>query len=181
MLIVNCIGYTHGNPGPGGLAVVTVQDGEIINTIVEGYHLSTDPRLHLMSLVRGLESVADLENATFKTCSEYVYYTIESRAYVSWLKFYNEMMSYRSDRHNLDLWHELDSYLAGRKINLVYHKKKSGDIFFCQADLLAKEAARKPNLVDEFFEASKAGMSYKEFLIERDLIFSHLIKPGDHR
>lgn len=45
MFIVNCIGYTHGNPSPGGLAVVMVQDGKIINTIVEGYHLSTDPRM----------------------------------------------------------------------------------------------------------------------------------------
>lgn len=103
-----------------------------------------------MSLVRGLESVADLYDVTFHTCSKYVYYAVIDRSYEKWIYRYHGKTITGEERHNLDLWDRVDSYLANHNIN------------FYRADHLARQAANNPQLVDEFYEASDAGRSYKE-------------------
>lgn len=159
-----CVGYTNGNPGAGGLAVVIVEKDQVLQTITEGYHLSTDPRMHLMAVVRALENISCGERAAIYTCSEYVYYPIANNSLVRWEQRWGWKGIDGLPRPNLDLWQFVRLYFPSDDIAVVLEKKQSGNLYFYRADALARQAAAHPTLTDAVYESSDKGKHCKEFL-----------------
>jgi ribonuclease HI len=91
-------GAASGNPGPGGLGVVLLY-GKLRKEISEGYELTTNNRMELLAVIRGLEAIK-WKNAdvTVYTDSKYVADSVNKNWVFGW-----ENKQFKK-RKNSDLW-----------------------------------------------------------------------------
>ncbi|MCX8061595.1 MAG: hypothetical protein N3D16_03325 [Anaerolineales bacterium] len=160
MKTLYCVGYTHKNPGKAGWGVVVVESEKVTRELSGGYRLSTDPRMHLLAFLRGLEQIAVGEHARCVTCSEYVYDTIVRDRLSIWERRWNWRGIDGMERPNRDLWEEVKELLEFRKVEMVFQEKRAGDGGMGKADQLAKRAAAQAKEIDEVYENSERYASY---------------------
>jgi len=63
-----------GNPGPGGLGVVFIKEGRIVDEYSQGFKHTTNNRMEYRACLYALQQVKDkqLQNVTLYTDSKYV-------------------------------------------------------------------------------------------------------------
>ncbi len=142
-------GSSRGNPGPGGFGVV-LKFNQHYKEISDGFRLTTNNRMELLSVIVGLESVKNPgSNISVWSDSKYVVDSIEKRWVFGW-----EKKGY-AGKKNPDLWARfLRIY---RKHNVKFHwiKGHNDHPENERCDELAVAAALSGKLhIDEGYEAA---------------------------
>src|SRR6185295_12441120 len=98
MVVIYTDGSARGNPGPGGYGVVMLH-GELRKEISEGYRLTTNNRMELLSVITGLEALKrnDIDVLVYSD-SKYVVDAVEKRWVFDWEK------KNFAGKKNSDLW-----------------------------------------------------------------------------
>ncbi len=124
-------GAATGNPGPGGWGVVLCC-GDLRKEMSGGYALTTNNRMELMAVIKGLEAIR-WQGAEVEVCSDsqYVVKTLTE----GWKR-----------KKNGDLWERLDALVARFNVKFVWVKGHAGHPENERCDRLAVEAYSRPGL-----------------------------------
>ena len=133
-------GASRGNPGPGGYGVV-LKSGPHYKELSEGFSLTTNNRMELLAVIRGIEAVKR-KNAEICVYSDssYVCDAVNKGWLFGWEKkdFAKKM--------NPDLWREFLVLYRKHKVKFVWIKGHAGHPENERCDKLAVEAALRPDL-----------------------------------
>jgi ribonuclease HI len=143
-------GSSRGNPGPGGLGVVLRANGKE-KRIAEGYARTTNNRMELLAVIRGLEALKkDRLLVTIYSDSKYVVDSFSKGWVFNWAK--------KPDfggKKNRDLWVRFLELQQQHTVSFVWVKGHADHHFNNVCDLLATEAADKgPHWIDHGFQGS---------------------------
>ena len=143
-------GAAIGNPGPGGYGVVLLYNNHR-KELSGGYRLTTNNRMELLALIKGLESLKtqNLEVHIY-TDSKYVSDSIEKKWVFTWAK------KNFKNKKNSDLWKQFLLFYPLQKIQVHWVKGHSGIKENERCDQLATAAAQNTHLlIDEEYENEK--------------------------
>ena len=126
MIEIYTDGACIGNPGPGGWGAVLARDGEV-EEISGDEPDTTNNRMEILAVIRGLEEVPRGEPVAVYSDSTYVVNTVTK----GWQR-----------KANQDLWAELDRALAGRDVRWEWIRGHRGSQLNERAHSLANTAAR---------------------------------------
>jgi len=136
-------GAASGNPGPGGLGVVLIY-GDLRKEISEGYELTTNNRMELLAVIKGLEAVK-WKNAEIVvyTDSKYVADSVNKRWVFEW-----EQKQFKK-RKNSDLWNRFLNVYRKHKVTFEWIRGHNQNKENERCDRLAVEACRKKTLLKD--------------------------------
>jgi len=145
-------GSSRGNPGPGGFGVVMIS-GHHRKEIAEGYRLTTNNRMELLSVITGLEAVkrpnADI---TIYSDSKYVVESVEKKWVFGW-----EKKGFHGKK-NPDLWQRFLEIYRKHKVKFVWVKGHADNKENNRCDELAVQASFGGHLhADRWYEENEAG------------------------
>ena len=124
-IVIHTDGACKGNPGRGGWAAVIQQDGA--QRIISGTEpKTTNNRMEMTGVIRGLEAVDQKAKVLISSDSTYVINTMTK----GWKR-----------KANHDLWEQLDRLVRGRDISWRWVRGHSGDLGNELADSAATKAA----------------------------------------
>jgi ribonuclease HI len=139
------------NPGPGGLAAVLLY-GKHRKEIAEGYRCTTNNRMELMAVIRGLESLNQPCSVQIFTDSRYVQDAFEK----NWIKKWQSngwKTALREDVANKDLWMRLSELCDQHQCSFHWVKGHSRNRENNRCDELAVRAGKQaPLAVDNIYE-----------------------------
>ena len=147
-------GACQGNPGPGGYGAVLIY-GKHRKEISGGYRLTTNNRMEIMAVIRGLSSLKDKCDVTLYSDSKYVCDTIM----LGWAKRWRSKGWYRGKTKgkkalNSDLWQQVLDLCDQHNIEFVWVRGHAGNPENERCDELAVEASEQGNLpADQGYEA----------------------------
>lgn len=149
MIKIYTDGASRGNPGPGGFGVVMIA-GTHRKEISEGFKLTTNNRMELLSVIVALESLKKEDtSATVYSDSKYVVDSVELKWVFGW-----EKKNFK-DKKNPDLWIRFLKIYRQHKIKFVWVKGHASNVENNRCDELAVEAAMGSHLkVDKEYEDS---------------------------
>ena len=79
-------GASSGNPGPGGYGVI-LRSGQHYKELSAGYRKTTNNRMELMAVIKGLEALKNLnQSITIYSDSKYVIDDIEKKWVYGWVQ-----------------------------------------------------------------------------------------------
>jgi ribonuclease HI len=142
-IIMYTDGAARGNPGPGGLGVVLLF-GSHRKEISEGYRLTTNNRMELLAVIRGLEALkrVDLKVRIF-TDSKYVADAVNKGWLFSW-----EKKQFKKKK-NADLWIRFLKLYRKYSISFTWVKGHASIPENERCDELAVEASHGPVLPED--------------------------------
>src|SRR4051812_5218640 len=147
MIIIYTDGAAKGNPGPGGYGVVMMA-GSHRKELSQGFRLTTNNRMELMSVIVGLETLKREGNeVTIYSDSKYVVDSVEKGWVFGWEKknFNNKM--------NADLWQRFLKVYRNHKVKFVWVKGHADNPENNLCDELAVTAAMGGGLaIDKGYE-----------------------------
>jgi ribonuclease HI len=133
-------GAASGNPGPGGLGVVMIY-GDLRKEISEGYRLTTNNRMELLAVIRGLEAIKwDRTDVIVFTDSKYVSEAINKGWLFGW-----EKKDFKNKK-NPDLWKKFLPLYRKHKVEFKWVKGHAGNVENSRCDELAVKASRGKDL-----------------------------------
>ena len=149
MIKIYTDGASRGNPGPGGFGVVMIA-GTHRKEISEGFKLTTNNRMELLSVIVALESLKKEDtSATVYSDSKYVVDSVELKWVFGW-----EKKNFK-DKKNPDLWKRFLKIYRQHKIKFVWVKGHASNVENNRCDELAVEAAMGRHLkADHGYEES---------------------------
>ncbi|MFM9026865.1 MAG: ribonuclease HI [Bacteroidota bacterium] len=149
MVSIYTDGASRGNPGPGGYGVVMLS-GAHRKEISEGFRLTTNNRMELLSVIVGLESLKNPgTHVTVYSDSKYVVDAVEKKLVFGWEK---KMFHQKA---NPDLWMRFLRIYRQHKVRFVWVKGHATNIENNYCDQLAVSAALNgPLSVDEWYEVN---------------------------
>ncbi len=156
MVVIYTDGSARGNPGPGGYGVVMLY-GELRKEKSEGYRLTTNNRMELMSVIVGLESLkrSDLDVIIYSD-SKYVVDAVEKRWVFDWEK------KNFSGKKNSDLWRRFLLNYRKHKVRFVWVKGHAENKENNRCDELAVAASFGTHLkTDQWYEEEIRRMKNK--------------------
>jgi len=117
-IVIYTDGAARGNPGPGGLGVVMLY-GKHRKELSEGFRLTTNNRMELLAVIRGLESLKreDLSVKIY-TDSRYVSDAVNKGWVFSW-----ETKRFKNKK-NVDLWQQLLVLYRKYKVQFIWVKER---------------------------------------------------------
>ncbi len=122
--------YTDGscivNPGPGGWAAIVI-NGESKRALSGGEQKTTNNRMEIMAVVKGLQAVPEASEVTVHSDSQYVINTMTR----NWKRNANQ-----------DLWEQLDAEVNKRAVKWEWVRGHSGHPLNEEVDRLANDEAR---------------------------------------
>ena len=127
-------GACRGNPGPGGWGVLLRYDG-VEKTLHGGEIMSTNNKMELTAVIRGLQALNKTCDVVITTDSKYVLAGITE--WIENWKKRNWRTANKKPVLNVELWKELDELVAGHVIEWVWIKGHSGHAENEIADQLA--------------------------------------------
>ncbi|NIH40935.1 MAG: ribonuclease HI [Buchnera aphidicola (Periphyllus aceris)] len=139
-------GSCLGNPGPGGFCTLIQYKG--INKILSnGFFLTTNNRMELLSVIKGIEKIKIPSKILINTDSKYVNYGFTKWMHLwkknNWKKKNNKRVK------NIDLWKRLDSSINKHiSVNWNWIKSHSGQKENELCDKKAKKSAKNPTKKD---------------------------------
>ena len=137
-------GACLGNPGPGGYGTI-IASGSSSTEISGGYRLTTNNRMEMMAVIKGLESLEAKSMITICSDSKYVIDAIDKGWALRWKK--NGWMRNKKEKAiNPDLWERLLELCSRHTISFVWIKGHSGHIQNERCDQLAVNAAKQLDL-----------------------------------
>lgn len=151
MIKIYTDGASRGNPGPGGYGVVMIA-GEHRKELSEGFRLTTNNRMELLSVIVALETLKkDGSEATVYSDSKYVVDSVEKGWVFGW-----EKKNYK-DKMNDDLWRRFLKIYRKHKVKFVWVKGHANNPENNLCDELAVAAAQRKGLhADVGYEKLKA-------------------------
>ncbi|MEO8150520.1 MAG: ribonuclease HI [Bacteroidia bacterium] len=153
MITVYTDGAARGNPGRGGFGVI-LMSGKHRKEISQGYRLTTNNRMELLSVITALEALKkEGEHVTIYSDSKYVVDAIEKKWVFGW-----EKKNY-AGKKNPDLWMRFLSAYRKHHVKFVWVKGHASNMFNNRCDELATEAADGGNLLTDavYEEVMKKG------------------------
>ncbi len=129
-------GACRGNPGPGGWGVL-LRHGDTEKTLHGGEPLSTNNRMELTAVIKGLETLTRSCDLVITSDSKYVLLGI-----TEWMgnwKKRNWRTASKKPVLNVDLWKQLDELVAKHRIEWCWVKGHSGHEENEIADRLANQ------------------------------------------
>lgn len=130
-------GACSGNPGPGGWGVI-LRSGAHEKELSGGESTTTNNRMELTAVIRGLAALKSASNVTLHTDSRYV-----MDGATTWLKRWKANGWRTADKKpvkNDDLWRALDSEVARHEIQWRWVRGHTGHAENERADALARGA-----------------------------------------
>jgi len=142
-IVIYTDGSARGNPGPGGLGVVMLY-GKHRKELSEGYALTTNNRMELLAVIRGLETLKrkDLK-VKFFTDSRYVSDAVNQGWLFNW-----EKKGFKKKK-NVDLWQQFLGLYRKHSVTFVWVKGHASIPENERCDQLAVEASRESNLLED--------------------------------
>lgn len=140
-------GAAKGNPGNGGYGVV-LKAGQHYKELSEGYRLTTNNRMELLAVIKGLEEIKlkDAEVIVFSD-SKYVVEAVEKGWLFNWLK------TGFKNKKNKDLWIRFLNVYRRHQVKFHWIKGHNGHPENERCDRLAVAASEEKNLlIDEVYE-----------------------------
>ena len=147
MIKVYTDGASRGNPGPGGYGDVMLY-GALRKEIEEGFRLTTNNRMELLSVIVALESLKKEGTAvTVYSDSKYVVDSVELKWVFGWEK------KHFKDKKNEDLWKRFLKIYRKHQVKFVWVKGHASNKENNRCDELAVEAAMGKDLqIDHWYE-----------------------------
>ena len=134
-------GSSRGNPGPGGYGVILIS-GKHRKEISEGFIRTTNNRMELLAVIKGLEAIKIKEsNVEIYTDSKYVSDAINKKWIVKWKE-----TNFRKIK-NPDLWKRFLDVYEKHRVKIHWIKGHNNHPENDRCDLLATEAADLGNLI----------------------------------
>ncbi len=147
MVLIYTDGASRGNPGPGGFGAVLLF-GSLRKELSEGFRLTTNNRMELMSVIVALEALKK-ENtpATIYSDSKYVVDSVEKKWVFGW-----EKKNFKQKK-NADLWIRFLKVYRKHNIKFVWVKGHASNVENNRCDELAVAAAQDRDLqIDAGYE-----------------------------
>ncbi len=143
-------GAARGNPGPGGYGLI-LQSGQHYKEVSEGFRLTTNNRMELLSVIVGLEMLKnDGSDVTVFSDSRYVVDSVEKKWIEGWVK-----RGWKNVK-NPDLWKRYLKAAADHHVKFKWIRGHNGHEMNERCDVLAVEASHGKNLKpDSWYEANK--------------------------
>ena len=142
-IIIYTDGAASGNPGPGGYGVVLIS-GKHRKELSEGFILTTNNRMELLAVIKGLEALKFLgSKVTIYTDSKYVVDAVEK----GWL-FQWEKTGFKKKK-NPDLWIRFLKTYREHNVAFKWIKGHANIPGNERCDQLAVEAYKSGNLKED--------------------------------
>lgn len=140
-------GAALGNPGPGGFGAVLIS-GSHRKEIAGGFRLTTNNRMELLAVIKGLEALKNAGNrVTIYSDSKYVVDAISKKWVNNWVK------TNFKGKKNEDLWRRYLNVAQMHQIELVWVKGHAGIEENERCDVLATQMAAGSELqIDHVYE-----------------------------
>lgn len=143
MYRAHCDGSCLGNPGPGGVGIVILKDGEVISELSFGEGMTTNNQMELTATIAAISYIRTEFNYNgiieIYTDSRYVVDGMNSWRH-GWKK-----KGWRDSKNkpvkNLELWQMLDS--IGDECTYTHEYGHSGNVYNEMANELAQNAAKE--------------------------------------
>jgi ribonuclease HI len=145
-------GAAKGNPGKGGYGLVLLS-GSHRKELSEGYRLTTNNRMELLSVIVGLEALKKEKTIiTVYSDSKYVVDAVEKKWVFVWEK------KNFGKKKNPDLWIRFLKIYRKHAANFIWVKGHADNKENNRCDILAVKAAEGDNLkIDTWYENNMAG------------------------
>jgi len=142
-VIIYTDGSAKGNPGNGGYGVVMIS-GSHRKEVSEGFVLTTNNRMELLSVIVGLESLKKEKTlVTIYSDSKYVVDSVEKKWVFGWEK------KNFGKKKNPDLWIRFLKIYRKHNVKFVWIKGHSNIKENEKCDQLAVNAAESKNLIKD--------------------------------
>jgi ribonuclease HI len=144
-------GASSGNPGPGGYGVI-LRSGKHYKELSAGYRKTTNNRMELMAVIKGLEAIKSLnQSVTIYSDSKYVIDAIEKRWVYGWVQ-----KGFKGKK-NKDLWLRYLEISKLHNIKFIWVRGHAGHPENERCDVLAVAAGKQKDLlIDSVFEMESA-------------------------
>lgn len=139
-------GACSGNPGPGGYGTI-LKYGKQTKELSAGYIHTTNNRMELMAIIKGLEALKEPCKVTIYSDSRYIVDAINKGWLQSWIKR-NWIRGKNEPVKNVDLWKKLAELMKKHKVQFFWIKGHNGISENERCDQLAVQAAANPTLKD---------------------------------
>jgi ribonuclease HI len=140
-------GAAKGNPGNGGYGVV-MMSGKHKKELSEGFRMTTNNRMELLSVIVALESIKNQgADVQIFSDSKYVVDSVEKGWVFGWQK-----KGFKGKK-NIDLWQRFLQIYPKHNIKFNWVKGHAGNMYNERCDELAVQAAEGSNLlIDKGYE-----------------------------
>ena len=137
-------GACSGNPGPGGYGTVLLYN-DIRKELSGGYSDTTNNRMEIMAVIKGLEALKSSCRVTIYSDSKYVVDAIDKGWVYNWKK--NGWMRSNKERAlNVDLWKRLLELMEKHQVTFKWVKGHADNVENKRCDQLAVQATRQSEL-----------------------------------
>ena len=140
-------GACLGNPGPGGYGVV-LRYGNNQKELSGGYRLTTNNRMELLAVIKGLEALNQPCQVVLYSDSRYVVDAVEKGWAVKW-RANGWMRNKREKAVNPDLWARLLDLCKTHDVEFRWVKGHAGVADNERCDKLAVAAAKQTKLAED--------------------------------
>ena len=140
-------GACSGNPGPGGYGLVLKYNGHEKESSC-GYRLTTNNRMEILAVIRGLSMLKETCNVNIYSDSKYVIDAITQ----GWVYKWEANCWMRSQKHkaaNADLWEQLLVLLDEHNVEFHWVKGHAGHPENERCDKLAVNAYLSEDLIED--------------------------------
>ena len=143
-VVIYTDGACLGNPGPGGWAAL-IFTGDERREIRGGYRHTTNNRMEITALIKGLEYLETPSRVRAYTDSRYLNDALNKGWLAGWEKNGWRTASKKPVK-NQDLWKRLLELLRRHRVSLQWTRAHSGQEENERCDKLAKQEAQKTDL-----------------------------------
>ncbi len=142
-IVIYTDGAARGNPGPGGYGVVMLY-GKHRRELSEGFRLTTNNRMELLAVIRGLETLKrDDLSVKIYTDSRYVSDAVNKGWVFNW-----EAKRFKNKK-NVDLWQRFLVVYRKYKVQFIWVKGHASIPENERCDRLAVEASHGTSLQED--------------------------------
>jgi len=134
-------GACSGNPGPGGYGTI-LKHGEQVKELSGGCENTTNNRMELLAVIKGLEALKRPCQVTLYSDSKYIVDAMNK----GWARGWQARGWVRSNKKpakNSDLWKKILELSSEHKVEWVWVKGHADNEFNNRCDQLAVEATNK--------------------------------------
>jgi len=140
-------GACSGNPGPGGYGVI-LKYGPHLREISGAYANTTNNRMELMAVIKGLESLKEPCRVTVYSDSKYIIDAI-TRGWVHKWRAKGWMRTAHERAKNVDLWEQVLALAQKHKISWVWVKGHANNEYNNRCDQLAVAAIKNDTRLED--------------------------------
>ena len=138
-------GACSGNPGPGGYAIVSLEENELVYSYVEDFQHTTNNRMELMAILHVMKLAAEDKENDYLVYSDSAYAINSITNFIYGWARNGWMNSKKKQVENIDLMQEIYKYVEFPMLNFKLEKVHGHDGLLGNelADALAKNDKQK--------------------------------------